>query len=310
MSDTQMTEIEKNLLREVAELDALPVGAYNIRSDGKSAARNTTANIDIVTKEDRQGIDIIIKEGTVNESVHIPVVISQSGLKESVYNDFFVGDNCDVTIVAGCGIHNCGGGDSRHDGIHTFYVGKNSKVRYVEKHYGEGDGEGKRMMNPATVVNLGEGSVMEMETSQIGGIDDTVRRTSAVLEKNASFYIHDKILTASEQKAVSEIAVDLNGEDSHCDIISRGVAKEKSCQEVTLGINGNAACSGHAECDSIIMDEGVILATPQLKASNVDASLVHEAAIGKIAGEQLMKLMTLGLSEKKAEEVIIQGFLR
>lgn len=310
MNGTDMTEIEKNLLHEVAKLDALPVGAYNIRSDGKSSARNTTANIDIVTKEDKQGIDIIIKDGTVNESVHIPVIISQSGLKESVYNDFFVGDHCDVTIIAGCGIHNCGGGDSQHDGIHTFYVGKDSKVRYIEKHYGEGDGDGKRVMNPATVVNLGEGSVMEMETSQIAGIDDTVRRTSAVLERNASLHIHDKILTAGEQKAVSEISVDLNGEDSHCDIISRGVAKEQSCQEVTLGINGNAACTGHAECDSIIMDEGVILATPQLKASHVDASLVHEAAIGKIAGEQLMKLMTLGLSEKKAEEIIIQGFLR
>lgn len=305
-----MNEIEKNLLREVAELDALPVGAYNIRSDGESTARNTTANIDIVTKQDKPGIDIIIREGTVNESVHIPVIISQSGLKESVYNDFFIGDHCDVTIVAGCGIHNCGGGDSRHDGIHTFYVGKNSKVRYIEKHYGEGDGTGKRVMNPETVIHLGEGAAMELETSQIAGIDDTVRKTSAVLAENATLYVHDKILTTGEQKAVAEIVVDMNGSDSHCDIVSRGVAKEQSCQEVVLGINGNAACSGHAECDSIIMDQGVILATPQLKASDVNASLVHEAAIGKIAGEQLMKLMTLGLSEKKAEEVIIQGFLR
>lgn len=305
-----MNEIEKNLLREVAELDALPVGAYNIRSDGQSAARNTTANIDIVTKQDKQGIDIIIQEGTVNESVHIPVIISQSGLKESVYNDFFIGDHCDVTIVAGCGIHNCGGGDSQHDGIHTFYVGKNSRVRYIEKHYGEGDGTGKRVMNPETIIHLSEGATMELETSQIAGIDDTIRKTSAVLEENSTLYVHDKILTTGEQKAVAEIVVDMNGADSHCDIVSRGVAKEKSCQEVVLGINGNAACSGHAECDSIIMDQGVILATPQLKASDVNASLVHEAAIGKIAGEQLMKLMTLGLSEKKAEEVIIQGFLR
>ena len=305
-----MNEIEKNLLHEVAELDALPVGAYNIRSNGKSTERNTTANIDIVTKTDKPGIDIIIKPGTKNESVHIPVIISESGLKESVYNDFFIGDDCDITIIAGCGIHNCGAGDSRHDGVHSFFVGKNSKVRYIEKHYGAGDGEGKRLMNPTTVVNLAENASMQMETSQIAGIDDTIRKTNAVLEKGAALVIHDKIMTTGSQKAVAEMHVDLNGEGGSCDIVSRGVAKEESYQEVILGINGNAPCSGHAECDSIIMDHGVILATPQLKATNVDASLIHEAAIGKIAGEQLMKLMTLGLSEQKAEELIIQGFLR
>lgn len=305
-----MNEIEKNLLREVAELDALPVGAYNIRSDGKSVARNTSANIDIVTKQDKSGIDIIIKSGTKKESVHIPVIISQTGLKESVYNDFFIGDDCDVTIIAGCGIHNCGGETSQHDGVHSFYVGKNSRVRYVEKHYGEGEGTGKRVMNPETNIELGEGAFMELETSQIAGIDDTIRKTKAVLSANASLTIHDKILTTGEQKAYAEIMVDMNDAGSSCDIISRGVAKEKSEQEVRLGINGNAACTGHAECDSIIMDQAKILAIPQLNAANVDASLVHEAAIGKIAGEQLMKLMTLGLSESEAEERIVQGFLR
>lgn len=305
-----MNEIEKNLLREVAELDALPVGAYNIRSDGKSVARNTSANIDIVTKQDKSGIDIIIKSGTKKESVHIPVIISQTGLKESVYNDFFIGDDCDVTIIAGCGIHNCGGETSQHDGVHSFYVGKNSRVRYVEKHYGEGEGTGKRVMNPETNIELGEGAFMELETSQIAGIDDTIRKTKAVLSANASLTIHDKILTTGEQKAYAEIMVDMNDAGSSCDIISRGVAKEKSEQEVRLGINGNAACTGHAECDSIIMDQAKILAIPQLNAANVDASLVHEAAIGKIAGEQLLKLMTLGLSESEAEERIVQGFLK
>ena len=302
--------IEKHILQEVAALDALPVGAYNIRSNGQSAARNTTANIDIVTKTDKPGIDIIIKPGTRNESVHIPVIISQTGLKEVVYNDFFVGEDCDVTIVAGCGIHNCGGGDSRHDGVHSFFVGKNSKVRYIEKHYGEGDGEGKRLMNPTTVIELEEGASMELETSQIGGIDDTIRVTNATLKERSSITIHDKILTNLDQKAKAEIQVDMNGDGGSCDIISRGVAKENSYQEVVLGISGNAACHGHAECDSIIMDQGVILATPQLKATNVEASLIHEAAIGKIAGEQLIKLMTLGLTEKEAEDMIIQGFLR
>lgn len=305
-----MNEIEKNLLHEVAELDALPVGAYNIRSDGKSVARNTSANIDIVTKQDKPGIDIIIKPGTKKESVHIPVIISQTGLTECVYNDFFVGDDSDVTIIAGCGIHNCGDQTSRHDGVHTFYIGKNCKVRYVEKHYGEGEGTGKRVMNPETRIELGENSTMELETSQIAGVDDTVRTTGAKLSANATLTIHDKILTTGAQKAVAEIMVDMDGTDSSCDIISRGVAKEHSTQEIRLGINGNCACTGHAECDSIIMDEAKILAIPQLNAANVDASLVHEAAIGKIAGEQLMKLMTLGLSEAEAEEKIVQGFLR
>ena len=305
-----MNEIEKNLLHEVAELDALPVGAYNIRSDGKSVARNTSANIDIVTKQDKPGIDIIIKPGTKKESVHIPVIISQTGLTECVYNDFFVGDDSDVTIIAGCGIHNCGDQTSRHDGVHTFYIGKNCKVRYVEKHYGEGEGTGKRVMNPETRIELGENSTMELETSQIAGVDDTVRTTGAKLSANATLTIHDKILTTGDQKAVAEIMVDMDGTDSSCDIISRGVAKEHSTQEIRLGINGNCACTGHAECDSIIMDEAKILAIPQLNAANVDASLVHEEAIGKIAGEQLMKLMTLGLSEAEAEEKIVQGFLR
>ena len=305
-----MDEMQKHLLKEVAALDALPVGAYNIRSNGKSAARNTTAEIDIVTKEDKQGIDVIIKPGTKNKSVHIPVIISQTGLKELVYNDFFVGEDCDVTIIAGCGISNCGGEDSEHDGVHSFFVKKNSRVKYIEKHYGEGTGRGKRQMNPSTVVELGENSTMEMETSQIGGIDDTVRITRAKLEENASLIVHDKILTEGDQKAKAELAVQLNGDGSTCDMISRGVARGQSRQEVVISIDGNAACSGHAECDSIIMEKGVIVATPRLTATNVDAALIHEAAIGKIAGEQLTKLMTMGLDEKEAEEMIIRGFLQ
>ena len=305
-----MNEIEKNLLKEVAELDSLPVGAYNIRKNGESVARNTTAHINIIPKDDKPGIDIIISPGTKNESVHIPVIVSESGLKDTTYNDFFIGEDCDVTIVAGCGIHNCGGGDSSHNGIHRFFVESNSKVRYIEKHYGEGDGTGKRFMNPTTIVELSANSFMQMETSQIAGIDDTLRKTKATLGKGAVLIVHDKILTNGEQKATADFTVDLNGEGSSCDIVSRGVAKENSYQEVILSINGNNACSGHVECDSIIMDKGVILATPQLKATNVDASLIHEAAIGKIAGEQLMKLMTLGLTEAEAEEKIIQGFLR
>lgn len=305
-----MDAIQLNLLREVAELDALPVGAYNIRANGASAARNTTANIDIITKKDKPGIDIVIKPGTKKESVHIPVVLSESGLKESVYNDFFIGADCDVVIIAGCGIHNCGAGDSEHDGIHTFFVGKNAKVRYIEKHYGEGEGRGKRLMNPTTVVHLEEGAHMDMEMTQISGIDDTLRKTTATLDAGSSLVVHEKVMTTGEQNATSDFTADLNGEGCSCNIVSRTVAKDKSTQHFISVLNGNAACAGHTECDSIIMDNARVLASPQLSASCIDASLIHEAAIGKIAGEQLIKLMTLGLTEQQAEEQIVNGFLK
>ena len=305
-----MNEIQKNLLKEVAELDSLPVGAYNIRANGQSAARNTTANIDIVTKQDKPGIDIIIKPGTKKESVHIPVVMSESGLKEMVYNDFFIGEDCDVTIIAGCGIHNCGDQDSGHDGIHTFHVGKNSKVRYVEKHYGEGEGRGKRLMNPTTEVYMEEGSSMEMEMTQISGIDDTYRKTVAKLKESASLVIKEKVMTTGDQNSVSDFTADLDGDGASCNLISRTVAKDNSKQHFVSVLNGNAVCAGHSECDSIIMDNAKVSAAPQLAAANVDAALIHEAAIGKIAGEQLVKLMTLGLSEAEAEEQIVNGFLK
>lgn len=305
-----MNKFEKKLLKEVADLDALPVGAYNIRSNGESIARNTTAHINIVTKKDKPGIDIIIDKDTKNESVHIPVVISESGIKESVYNDFFIESDCDVTIIAGCGIHNCGEQDSKHDGIHSFFIGENSKVRYIEKHYGEGDGIGKRVMNPETNVTLAKNAYMEIESSQIAGVDDTIRKTTVTLGEGSVFIIKDSILTTGEQKAVAEFYADLNGDNCSCNIISRGVARDNSYQNVISCMNGNAICSGHSECDSILMENGIVIATPQLKATNTDASLIHEAAIGKIAGEQLTKLMTLGLDEKEAEEQIIFGFLK
>ncbi len=304
-----MDAIKKRLLKEVADLDALPVGAYNLRDNGKAGGRKTTANIDIQTKTDKPGIDIIIKPGTKNESVHIPVVLSESGLKDMVYNDFFIGEDADVVIIAGCGIHNAGCGDSAHDGIHTFHLGKNARLRYVEKHYGEGEGTGKRLMNPTTVVYLDEGAHMEMETTQIGGIDDTSRKTTGELKAGASLVVHEKIMTVGEQNALTDFAVDLNGDGSSVNVISRSVAKEKSRQEFISRLNGNAACAGHTECDAIIMDDAAVLASPQIAANHVDAALIHEAAIGKIAGEQLIKLMTLGLTEQEAEEQIVNGFL-
>lgn len=305
-----MDSIQKNLLEQVASLHEIPEGAYNIRANGSSAGRATTANIDIVTKEDKEGIDIIIKPFTKKESVHIPVVLSQSGLDDLVYNDFYIGEGADVTIVAGCGIHNGGDSDSKHDGIHSFHVGKNAKVRYIERHYGEGDGSGKRLMNPTTVVEVEEGGYLEMETTQIKGVDSTVRVTNARLEADATLIIKEKIMTHGEQLAETDFTVDMDGEGCHCKLISRSVAKDRSKQIFRSNIRGNNRCIGHSECDAIIMDEAVVSAIPEITAAHLDAELIHEAAIGKIAGEQLMKLMTLGLSEKEAEEQIINGFLK
>ena len=303
-------EIQKMLLQEVAGLHDTPEGAYNIRANGALDSRQTTANIDITTKTDVSGIDIRIKPGTKNESVHIPVVLSQSGLKEMVYNDFFIGEDSDVVIVAGCGIHNCGDQDSEHDGIHRFYVGKNARVKYVEKHYGGGDGQGKRILNPGTEVYMEENSTMEMEMVQIKGVDSTNRSTKAKLAAGARLVVQERLMTHGEQDAASTYIIELNGEGSSADVVSRSVAREHSHQTLDLRITGNAPCSGHTECDSIIMDQGKILAVPQLEANDVDAALIHEAAIGKIAGDQIIKLMTLGLTEAQAEEKIISGFLK
>ena len=305
-----MDAIQKELLKQVADMEKIPVGAFNIRANGEMDSRNTTANIDIVTKEDKPGIDIIIKPGTKNESVHIPVIITTAGLKDLVYNDFYIGEDSDVTIIAGCGIHCSGEEESRHDGIHTFHLAKNAKVRYVEKHYGDGDGNGEKVMNPTTIMYLEEGSYLEMETTQIKGIDSTNRITKAVLGEDAKLIIHEKLMTHGKQFAGTDFTVDLNGKNSSANVVSRSVAKDKSKQRFLSKINGNNLCSGHTECDAIIMDDAVVSAVPEITANHIDASLIHEAAIGKIAGEQLIKLMTLGLTEAEAEEQIVNGFLK
>ncbi|MBQ3036868.1 MAG: SufD family Fe-S cluster assembly protein [Lachnospiraceae bacterium] len=305
-----MDAIQKNLLEQVADLHEIPTGAYNIRTNGGLAGRNTTANIDIITKEDKPGIDIIIKPGTKKESLHIPVLLTQSGIKESVYNDFIIGEDCDVTIIAGCGIHNGGKEGSEHSGIHSFVVGKNSKVKYVEKHYGSGEGTGERVMNPTTIIELKEGAYLEMDTVQIKGVDSTKRTTKATLGDNATLVIKEKIMTHGKQTAETDFEVNLDGENSGANVISRSVAKDDSYQLFLSKINGNNKCHGHTECDAIIMDKACVRAVPEITANHIDASLIHEAAIGKIAGEQLIKLMTLGLTEAEAEAQIVSGFLK
>lgn len=303
-----MDMIYKDLLKEVADLDDVPIGAYNIRADGEGVARNTTANIDIVTKTDNPGIDIVVRENTVNESIHIPVVIGRTGIEDLVYNDFYIGENADVTIVAGCGISNCGDQPTGHDGIHRFFLDKNAKVKYIEKHFGEGSGS--KTLNPTTIIEMKENSYMEMDSVQIQGVDSTKRDTRAVIEDGAILIINEKIMTNGGQRAETNFEVELNGERSSTHVVSRSVAKDESYQLFVSKVAGNNKCNGHTECDAIIMGNARVTATPEVTANHIDASLIHEAAIGKIAGDQLIKLMTLGLSEEEAENHIINGFMR
>lgn len=308
--ENKLDNIEKNLLKQVAEIEKTPVGAYNIRENGKSISRNTTANIDIITKTDKPGIDIVIKPNTKNESVHIPVILTQSGFNDTVYNDFYIGENANVVIIAGCGIHNNTCNTSEHDGIHTFHLAKGAKVKYIEKHYGEGDGTGDKILNPQTILYLEEGSSLEMESVQIKGVTSTIRETKGELGKNTNLVITERIMTTDNQTAKTIFDVDLNGENSSVHVASRSIAKDNSTQEFISNVNGNTKCFGHVECDAIIMDNAKVISTPKIVANNIDASLIHEAAIGKIAGEQLIKLMSLGLTEAEAEEQIINGFLK
>ena len=295
----ELTKIDKDLLKSIADLHDIPEGAYNIRKDGKLVSRNTSANIDIVTKTDKPGIDIFIKDGTKNESLHIPVIVAQAGLHDLVYNDFYIGKDCEVTIVAGCGIA-CGSEkDSGHDGVHSFFVKENSRVTYVEKHYATGDGSGKRVLNPITNVELEKNAYMKMETVQMGGVTSSIRETNAVLSDSAVLEINEKIMTNADDYAETKFNVDLTGKDCSTHVVSRAVAKENSKQIYISTINGNNKCYGHTECDAIIMDNANIIAKPEITAKVADASLIHEAAIGKIAG-----------TKKQAEEEIIKGFLK
>jgi len=306
-----MNKVDLELLKEIADLESVPQGAFNLRKDGELDSRNNTANIEIVTKTDgKPGIDIHIKPGTKKESLHIPVILTKSGLKDLVYNDFYVGEDSDVTIVAGCGIHNAGTEASEHNGIHTFHIGKNARVRYVEKHYGQGEGTGERILNPQTVIYLDEGAYMDLESVQIKGVDSTKRYTKVVAGKDAEIVVTERLLTHGKQLAESEMDVVLDGEGASGRIISRSVAQDDSVQVFYPRMIGNAPCFGHVQCDSILMGSAKIKSIPAIVAEHPDAQLVHEAAIGRIAGEQLLKLMTLGLTEEEAEEKILNGFLR
>ena len=307
---SELTSVDTALLETIADMPGGRAGgALNIRKDSGCAGRVTTENIDIRTKEDKPGIDIIIRPGTKNETCHIPVIITQSGLSETVYNDFYVGEGADVTIIAGCGIHNCGEDASRHDGVHTFHIAKGARVAYVEKHYGEGDGGGKNIMNPQTVAYLDEGAFLKMDTSQIRGVDSTKRDTKIVCGPGAEAVVTERLQTHGEQTAESNMEIVLDGDGAKGQVVSRSVAQERSVQVFYPRMTGNAKCFGHVQCDSIIMDGAKITSIPALTANSTEAQLIHEAAIGKIAGDQLLKLQTLGLTAEEAEERILKGFL-
>lgn len=308
--EKELTNQEKELLKKITDKEEFTEGAYNIRKNGEGFIRKTTENVDIVSKKDKPGIDIIVKENAKNEYIHIPVMITESGVNDLVYNDFYIGKNADVTIVAGCGIHNDKHLLSRHDGIHSFYLEEGAKVKYVEKHYGQGEGTGEKVLNPKTVVNLKKGATLEMDSVQIEGVDSTIRETIGELEENSNFIVSEKIMTHGKQYAKTVFNVKLNGKNASTHVISRSVAKENSKQEFFSNVEGNTECYGHVECDAIIMDNGIVKAVPEILANDVNARLIHEAAIGKIAGEQLTKLMTLGLTEKEAEAKIVSGFLK
>ena len=305
----KMDRTDEQLLETIADLHGIPEGSFNIRKNGKLLARNSDTDIEIVSKTDKDGIDIIVKPNVKNKSVHIPVLLTVGDFQDTVYNDFFIGENSDVTIVAGCGIHNDTCGNAEHDGVHTFYVGKNAKVRYVERHYADGSGTGKKVFDPVTKIYLKENAQFILESTQLGGVTYTERKTYATVGKNAQLLVKEKILTDGEEKAITDFKVKLSGKNSRADIVSRSVAKGNSLQQFKSDMVGKNECFGHVECDGIVLDGARIISTPKIDAVSPEASLVHEAAVGKIAGEQLLKLMSLGLTEQEAEDAVIKGFL-
>ena len=304
-----LSPIDESLLATIANIHGMPKGAFNIRRDGKLVERHNSAYIEIETKKDNPGIDIHVKPGTKGESVFIPVIVTQSGLKDVVYNTFYIGEDCDVEIIAGCGIHNSSHAASEHDGIHSFYIGKNSRIKYIEKHYGEGEGTGDRILNPTTNVYMEENSYCEMEMVQLRGVTSTVRDTTAKLDKGAKLVLTERLLTHDKQTATSNVTIELEGEDSSVQVVSRSVAQDESVQVFNPLVVGKAACRGHVQCDAIIMGDARVKSIPGIEADSPDAILMHEAAIGKIAGEQIVKLMTLGLTEEEAEQEILDDFL-
>lgn len=305
-----MNSVTSMLLKNISDWKDDFDGAYNIRENGGCAGRQSSKNIKIESKQEGPGLVIHVSSEAKQEAVYIPACVTHSGVDDLVYNDFYIADGADVIIVAGCGVHADGEDTARHNGIHRFFLGKNARVLYKEKHIGTGNGKGARKIDPVTDIFMEENSYMEMDTMQISGVTTTNRSTNASLKAGAKLIIHERLLTDEEETAKSDFCVSLDGDDAGVDLISRSVAKGDSYQEYHSVIKGNCRCTGHSECDAILAGNGRVNAAPELYAGHIDASLIHEAAIGKIAGEQIIKLCTLGLTEQEAEQKIIEGFLR
>ena len=306
---TLLDEITEKILKQIDEAGFQQKGAFNLRHNGIALCHGDSEHIKIRKKEDKPGIDVYIDGETKGEQVHIPVVVDASGMTDIVYNDFYIADGADVTIIAGCGIHNSGCNESRHDGIHSFHVGKNANVRYEEKHYGEGEGTGARVLNPVTRIYMEEDSMFTLDTAQIKGVDSTVRETDVHMGAGSKLYVLERLMTHDQQTAESNMEVDLDGEGSSAQIVSRSVAKGTSRQVFHPKAVGNTKCHAHIQCDSIIMDHAEVSSIPEINARHLDAAIIHEAAIGRINNEQLIKLRTLGMTEEEAEGVIIENFL-
>lgn len=306
----EIDQVTQGVLKQIDDSGFKQEGAYNLRYNGYALCHGDSEHIKIKKREDgNSGINVYISGQTQGEEVHIPVVLSTSGMKDVVYNDFYVEEGARVTIVAGCGIHNAGCNESRHDGIHTFHVGRGAEVTYTEKHYGEGEGTGARVLNPVTKVILEENAIFTLDTAQIKGVDSTVRETEVEMGAGARLFVTERLMTHDKQTAVSNMDVCLNGEGSSAQIVSRSVAKGESVQTFHPRAIGNAGCHAHIQCDSIIMEKARVSSIPEINANHIDAAIIHEAAIGRINSDQIMKLRTLGLSQEEAESVIVEAFL-
>ena len=305
-----MNKITEMLLGIVSDWKGGFTGAFNIREDGACAGRQSSQNIKIDNKKDAPGLVIHVLPGTKGETVYIPACVTHGDVDDLVYNDFYIGEGADVVVTAGCGVHTDSEEEARHNGIHRFFLDRGARVVYREKHVGTGSGTGAKRIDPVTDITLAEDATLEMDTIQLGGVDSTVRTTRAKLAARARLLIRERLLTDGDEQAKTEFEVDIDGEDAGVDLISRSVAKGRSHQEYHSVIRGNNGCTGHSECDAILVGSGTVNAAPELWAGHTDAALIHEAAIGKIAGEQILKLRTLGLTEQEAEERIIAGFLK
>ena len=283
--------------------------AMNIREDAQTCQRRNSENVIITGLKDNTGLKIHVLSSAKGEEVFIPAIVTKSNITDEVRNDFYIDSGAEVIIQAGCALHTDGNGESTHNGNHHFYIGEGAKVTYNEKHFGEGT-NAKKTISPSNVIVLEKNAYLKMDTIQTDGVSYTNRTTKATVKAGARLEINERIQTQNDQQSISNIDIDAIGDGASIDIVSRSVAKDDSVQTLKTNITANSVCTGHSECDTILVGNGKATSIPALVANNPKASLVHEAAIGRISQQQIEKLQTLGLDEEEAEHYIIKGFLR